>query len=261
MIDLHSHILPELDDGARSWEDALKMAQMAVDDGVTQMVATPHMLPDGTYANRTPQVLAQVDALQQRLQEAGIPLRIVPGGELYIFPQMTRAIEQGELLTYGNQRRYALIELPAHEVPPYTEQTFFELQVMGIKPILAHVERYPALTEDTGRLEEWLERGLLLQVNGRSLLGESGKQVQRAAQELVERHMVHFVASDAHGTSRRPPGLAKARERVEQIAGPELAHAVVSENPRRVLAGEAVLEWEVQKPKRRSWFARILGRE
>lgn len=261
MIDIHSHLLPGLDDGARSWEEMLEMARLAYEDGVRVMAATPHMMWDGVYANRAPQVLERVEEAQRRLEEAGVPLRIVAGGEIYLSPETPAGIQSGAFLTYSDRRRFALVELPSSEVPAYAERIFFECQLQGVQPVLAHPERNPALMSDLERLSSWVERGILLQVNARSLLGESGPRVQEAAESLVERRLVHFVASDAHSTRRRAPGLSEARARIKALAGEEMARVLVEENPRRLLEGETVKVWEPRAPSKRPRFwERLLRR-
>lgn len=263
MIDLHAHILPGLDDGAASWDEFLEMAAACVDDGVRRVVATPHMMPDGQYALTAADVLPVAAEAKERLRRAGIPLALEVAGEIYLAPDLLGRVQAGELLTYPAGRRYLLVELPGYEAPPaFTEQVFFDLQVAGITPVVAHPERYLALSEALfPRLVEWVERGVLFQVNGRSLLGESGPRVQRAAERLLDSHMVHLLASDAHGVTRRPPGLAAARARAAQRVGAAMAAALVEENPRRVLAGEPVVPWEIKRPPQRaSLLARLLRR-
>lgn len=260
MIDLHTHILPGLDDGARDWDESLEMVRISVDDGVQSLAVTPHMLPDGAFANRTGQVLPLLDELKRRVADRGIPLELVAGGEIYISPQTPAGVRAGELLTYGSAGKFALLELPGSEVPPWVESVFFDLQVAGVLPVLAHPERNIAVMKDVDTLVTWVRRGLFLQVNARSLTGESGPKVQRAAEELLERRVVHLLASDTHGPLRRPPGLGKARSRAEAIAGRDVAEALVLQNPRRVLMGEPLLTWEPTAPPRRGILSRILRR-
>jgi len=131
MIDLHSHILPGIDDGAQSWDETLAMARIAVADGVRVMVATPHMMDTGPFANRAPEVLALVAEAQERLKMAGIDLKVVPGGELFLSPETPAGIRSGELLTYANQRRYALVELPGDDVPPLPSRRFLSASWQG----------------------------------------------------------------------------------------------------------------------------------
>ena len=261
LIDVHSHILPGIDDGADSWETAAEMARMWVADGVHTVVATPHMMPGGGYANRRADVMPLVEEANDRFRRLGIPLTVVAGGELYADLELPEQISSGELLTYGDQGRYALVEMPAAEIPPFMEHLLFECQVRRVTPVLAHPERNRGVAADVEAVAAWIERGGLVQVNARSLLGASGIEAKELAEELIRRRMVHLVASDAHSVRRRPPGLADARDRIARIAGPELAQILVSENPRRLLEGEPLVQWEpLPPPKRRTFWARLFGR-
>lgn len=260
MIDIHSHLLPGLDDGAASWDETLAMARLAHQDGVKVMVATPHMMWDGVYANRAPQVLELVEETQKRLARAGVDLKVVAGGEIYLSPETPKGLKSGELLTYGNSRRAVLIEFPGREVPPFAEQAIFDCQLQGLSVILAHPERNPAVMSDLQRVVSWIERGVYLQVNARSLLGESGSWSRESAEELLQRRLVHFVASDAHSIDRRPPGLSQAERRLETLVGKEIAQELVSGNPRRLLEGEAIRVWDPVTPPRRGFFSRLFRR-
>lgn len=260
LIDVHSHILPGIDDGAESWEVATDMARAWVADGVHTVAATPHMMPDGQFANGRSDVLPLVEEANERFRRLGIPLTVVAGGELYAAPDLADRIAGGELLTYGDQGRYALVEMPGAEIPAYMEQILFDCQVRRITPVLAHPERNQGVAADVEWVAAWIERGGLVQVNARSLLGASGGQAQALAEELVKRRMVHLVASDAHSVRRRPPGLAAARERIAQLAGGDMAGILVEENPGRLLAGDALLQWEPLPPEKRGWWRRLLGR-
>lgn len=260
LIDVHSHILPGIDDGADSWETAAEMARMWVADGVHTVVATPHMMPEGAFANRRADVMPLVEEANERLRSLGIPLAVVVGGELYADPGLAGKIASGELLTYGDQGRYALVEMPAAEIPPFMEELLFECQVRRVTPVLAHPERNRGVAADVEAVAAWIERGGLVQVNARSLLGAPGTEAREIAEELIRRRMAHLVASDAHSVRRRPPGLAAARDRIAELAGPELAQILVSDNPRRLLEGEPLIEWEPLPPqKRRGFWARLFG--
>lgn len=259
LIDVHSHILPGIDDGADSWETAAEMARIWVADGVHTVVATPHMMPDGSFANRKANVLPLVEEANDRFRGLGIPLTVVAGGELYTTPDLARRIAGGELLTYGDQGRYALVEMPAAEIPSYMEHLLFECQMRRVTPVLAHPERNRGVAADVEAIAAWIERGGLVQVNAGSLLGASGRQVEALAEELIRRRMVHLVASDAHSVRRRPPGLSAAKARVAQIAGDATASVLVAQNPARLLAGEPLIQWEPLPPERGGWLRRLFG--
>jgi len=154
------------------------------------------------------------------------------------------------------------VELPGDDVPAFAEQALFECQLAGVTPVLAHPERNAVLVHDLDRLAGWVERGVLLQVNALSLVSQSEGLMRRAAEELIERRLVHFIASDAHTTRRRRPGLSRAKKRIAALAGEEMAQILVAENPRLLLSGEPVRVFEPVKPKRRGkLFSRLFGRK
>lgn len=259
MIDIHSHILPGLDDGAEDLAESLEMARIAVADGVTVMVATPHMMPDGPLAIRRDAVMERLAELKQALIDENIPLEVLPGGEVYVGANVSKELDEGSILTCADRGAHILIELPAGEIPTYAEQVLFECRLRRVVPIIAHPERNVRRPLDYERLADWVRKGVLLQVNGRSLLGESGSGVASAARTIVARRMAHFVASDAHSIKRRPPGLSAARRVVEEIAGRSDAAVLFEENPRRLINGEPIHAWE-PAPARRGLFERLLRR-
>lgn len=260
MIDIHSHILPGVDDGAQDSSESLEMARMAVQDGVRTMVATPHMMPDGPMANRRDIVIERLEKLRRALDGHGIPLEVLPGGEVYIGANVPAELERGDLLTCADRGAYVLMELPAGAIPSFAEQVLFECQVRNVVPIVAHPERNVRSPDDLKAFSEWVARGVRLQVNARSLLGESGSAVERAAREIIGRRMAHFVASDAHSPKRRPPGLSAARGVVERMAGRAYAELLFEKNPARAIAGESVEAWKPATPAKRGLFARLLKR-
>lgn len=239
MIDLHSHILSGLDDGAREPERSLEMARVSVADGVTDVVCTPHWVL-GKYDNTRPAILAACDDLRARLAEAGIPLTLWPGAELHVDTSIPERIRSGELLTLADGGKYVLIELPEESLPSNLEEFFWTLQLAGIKPILSHVERNPVLQKDPMRLFRWVEMGLLAQITAASLEQEFSQEILDFSQELIEHRLVHILVSDAHGLNRRSPKLSTARDAVAAIAGEAAARRMTEDIPRRILEGKFV---------------------
>lgn len=197
VVDMHCHILPGIDDGARTWADSLAMAQAAVRAGVTHLVATPHYI-EGTYRNPRATVLALVAELRERLAEAGIPLEVFPGAEAHISPDLPARVKAGEVTTLNDGGRYLLVELPYIEVPSWAEDVLFQLQVQGVTPIIAHPERNRGLQKDPGLLYRWVERGALAQVDAASLSGGYGESARRAAGLMLDHRLAQVAGSDAH---------------------------------------------------------------
>lgn len=239
MIDLHSHMLPELDDGAANWEESLGMARLAVEDGIRAVVCTPHWSV-GVYENSRTVILEKIALFQTKLQAHKIPLEIYPGSELRLDASLPRKIKSREVLTLNDKGLHALIELPGIILSEHVNRFLWELCSHDITPILGHPERNFLLQRQPAKLAAWIEMGVLVQVTGGSLLGQFGRSARDFALKLMQHRMVHIVSTDAHGILRRSPELSAARRLVEQILGEELANRLTYETPKRILHGEAV---------------------
>lgn len=237
MIDLHSHILPGIDDGASDLEVALEMARFAANDGVEVMACTPHFLP-GIYDPSVSDVISRVAQLNDRLIDEGIDLVLVPGCEAHVRPDMIDRLKRAEILGI-HSGMYVLCEAPTSVLPPHLDRLFISMIEVGYIPILAHVERYGWIE----RAEPWVERmarsGVLMQVTAGSLLGDYGRKAQEWSLRFLLDGLVSIVASDAHDTTKRPPGLSKAWRLVSSKIGESEARRIFKEIPERVLLGKA----------------------
>ncbi|MGZ4135512.1 MAG: tyrosine-protein phosphatase [Tumebacillaceae bacterium] len=255
MVDLHCHILPGLDDGAQSLEDALEMARLAVEDGITDIVATPHT-HDGIYLNRQSDVLTAVEQFQRALDEHEIPLRIHPGNEVHVHVELIENVTSFESLTIGNQRKYLLFELPVQTIPSYVDDLLYELQVEGITPIIAHPERNAVLRKEPDRLAKWVEDGAIAQVTAGSLVGTMGERSKAAAEYMVTHRLVHVVASDAHNCGNRKTVVRQAFERLGELSS-QVEVMNFQSNALAILRGETFHKCEPiykQKKKKRFLF-------
>ncbi|MEL1134496.1 CpsB/CapC family capsule biosynthesis tyrosine phosphatase [Desulfitobacterium sp. THU1] len=223
MMDIHSHILPGIDDGASSMDETLGIVRQLQEAGFNTLIATPHVMDGNSYA-KPAEILAATERVKKCILEAGIHVDILPGAENYIFPDMVNWVLEGKLLTLGNTKKYLLVELPLLEIPLYTDHVFFNLQVNGITPVLAHPERYKALSEKPERLLEWAKKGILFQLNLRSLSGKYGPQPLRLAKLLLQNHLIHFIGSDAHRVSRNPFAYKEVLRHLHEIPGEKLCH-------------------------------------
>ena len=237
MIDLHSHILFGIDDGAEDLQMSLDMARRAVEDGVEVMACTPHFLP-GIYDPNPADVRHRVDILNQKLIEEDIDLVVVTGCEAHVRPDMVKRLKAGDLLTI-HTGRHVLCEAPPSILPPHMDRLFMNLISEGYRPILAHVERYRWAHRDPAWVDRVASSGVLMQVTGGSFLGDYGHDAQEFAVKLLERDLVHIVASDAHDVLRRPPGLAKAWDFVVTRRGEDVARRIFRDNPEAILLGSA----------------------
>jgi protein-tyrosine phosphatase len=237
VIDLHCHILPDLDDGAEDWAESIEMAQIAAMDGISGIVCTPHHSP--TFpGNSRDAIMASVGELQTKLREAEIRLDIYPGCELAIDSNLPEKIESGELLSINDSRKIALIEMPVEVIPLNLDKFFRTMRAKGVTPVLAHPERNYPLMKNPSALLEWVQGGIMVQITGASLRGHYGEETRDFCVKLLQHQMVHLVASDSHGPARRMPVLSKARAIAEAIIGPEEAHRIFYEYPVRILRGE-----------------------
>lgn len=243
MIDLHAHILWDLDDGARDPEESLRMAALAVDSGVSHMVATPHCRDGGAGTVRE-----ATGFLRQLLKESGIPLKVYSGMEIFGSLETARLLREGKLLTL-NHSRYPLIEFEfVSDGVPETEILRSVLQA-GYRPLVAHPERYVYAQENPELLNTWVQMGCLLQVNKGSLIGRFGRASRHLALELVDRGMATVVASDAHSPKIRTPWMYDAWDLIAREISPIAAEQLLLENPRRILNNENL---PVLEPE---WFA------
>ena len=239
MIDIHCHLLPGLDDGAKAIEDALGIAQQLHVAGFTTVIATPHVIEGRDYL--TPErILDAVDKLNNTLKERELPLRVFPGAENYIFPDMAKWIAEGKLMTLGNQGKHLLVELPRLDIPHYTDQVFFELQVAGVTPVLAHPERYKRLKEEPERLIEWAKRGVLFQVDLRSLSGHYGPEAKEFGVLMLENRLIHFVGSDAHRVVQSKDAYHRELELLSKQANYEYVETITCHNPKKILDGDPI---------------------
>jgi protein-tyrosine phosphatase len=244
VIDIHSHILPGLDDGAENWEEALAMARLAVADGIRTMVATPHLYPhrmvDRDGLNDKHAILDKVEVLKKELSDAGIPLDIVPGCDVPLCQEALRLLDEDLLLTINDNKRYLLLELPDTAFPPATEDICYQLLSKGITPIITHPERHLIIYEMPEKLERLLHLGCLAQLTASSLLGGFGRKVAKFARQLAKQGYIQVVATDSHGPKRRPPVLGKAVAELARLVGPDEARAMVTTIPEMILRGDPV---------------------
>lgn len=254
MIDLHSHILPGLDDGAANVQEALTMLRIAAADGITVIAATPHA------AHAKPeQIVAAVADLHTLAMREGVPLTIVPGSEMMFAADLAHRYRKGRL-TPLNDTGYLLIELPLQtDWPPFFLEAIFALQVAGALPILAHAERYRAVQQRPAILADAIAAGVLIQVNAPSILGHAGRPARTTADRLLRRRMVHLVASDAHNTTTRPPRVRAALTRVSATIDADYA-AWIRANAARVLTGEVITGPVPTRALRSSWSDRLRRR-
>jgi len=238
MIDLHAHILPGLDDGACDEAEALEMCRIAAAEGVTAIVASPHM--GGGSAVRRQDALSATASLQAAAMRVGIPLRIIPGGDVHAEGDLVARLDAGDFLTIGDEGKYLLVELNHDMVAPGIEDMLFALRLRRLRPIITHPERNPAIQAEPELLRKLVQAGNAAQVTAGSLTGEFGREAERTARLVLRRRMAHFVASDAHSTEKRSPRLRAARRVAEEALGADEASWIFERRPAQVISGAEV---------------------
>jgi len=232
MVDIHCHIIPEVDDGSRSWEMTREMCRIAADDGIRHIVATPHC------NNVYPYDRERYEGLKEKLREASDGrLEFSIGCDFHFsYENITDAIENPGRYSI-NGMRYLLIEFSDYGIPPNVAELVFQFTSRGIVPIVTHPERNPLLVRRPEKVLELVDAGALVQVTANSITGFWGEKARSVAEWLFAQGAVHVVASDAHDPKRRRPVLSEARNALTRMLGEEAAEALVNENPKAIVEG------------------------
>ncbi|HYN77845.1 MAG TPA: CpsB/CapC family capsule biosynthesis tyrosine phosphatase [Lamprocystis sp. (in: g-proteobacteria)] len=267
MIDLHSHLLPGIDDGAPDLATALAMARIAVADGIQVMACTPHIYP-GLYENAGPAIREAVAALQEQLDQADIVLRLTHGADTHIAPDLIAGLRSGRVPSLHDSR-YFLLEPPHHVAPPRLEETVFNLMAAGYVPVITHPERLSWIADRYQVFVELARKGVWMQVTAGSLTGRFGATAKYWGERLLDEGLVHILATDAHDVTRRSPLLAEGRRAAERWVGAAEAEHLVIARPRGILdnrdpqlltsamgGAEAVPPSPVRWSALAKWFAR-----
>lgn len=236
MIDIHSHVLPKIDDGPQSWEETMAMLHQAQEDGISEIAITHHILSNLGYQIENDIVL-KFNELKDRIKRENLKLTVHLGAEIYAQADMEL---HHRISTYNNNRKYFLVEFPMQGIPKFAMERFFEIIMDGMTPIIAHPERNGGVIRNPTRALEFVQRGALLQMNAGSLLGRHGSPVRDTAMILLNSNLIHFCGSDAHNTSSRPMQLRDALFAVAEGWGEERARALFKTNAQKMLAGEPI---------------------
>jgi len=255
MIDLHCHILPGLDDGPKTMEESVEMANAAITDGITHLVATPHS--NSTHFFDYPKIRVLCKELQT---EVGDRLKLATGCDFHMNPENIAALKQQAPRFCVNQKDYLLVEFNEIAIPLAMDQTLHEMHLAGIRPIVTHPERNRLLRLRPERLITWMRHGCYGQVTGGALTGRFGPAAQKDAMRWIEAGLIHFVCSDAHNTTSRPIQLRPAFEVVAKAFGEEKARALFVDNPKAAFEGRdlphvpELQDERVQSPRKRFLF-------
>lgn len=236
MIDLHCHLLPGIDDGPDTLDQALELARLAVANGIRHSVVTPHIHP-GRYENQKSSLEPLLTAFRQALAERDIPLSLSLGGEVRLGMESVALIQQAQVPMLGHENGYdiMLLEFPHSHILPGSDKLVTFLLQRNIRPMIAHPERNKDVMRSLDKILPFLEAGCLLQVTAGSVAGDFGKIARQRSLEMLERGWVAVLASDAHNSKYRPPNLEPGRAAAARIIGQEAANALVSARPASIL--------------------------
>jgi protein-tyrosine phosphatase len=261
MIDLHTHILPGVDDGLNTEDEAVEFARVAQEDGVRTIVATPHC-KEGSWDNTRDDILAAVERLRERLDREGVEVRLEPGAEVHLVPELVQRVGDGRALTLGDNGKTLLLELSLSQYPVELENLIFELKLAGLEVLLAHPERIRYFQEDPARYEAVVRGGAFGQITTGSILGQFGSRAKEYSVELLRKGLVHVLSSDAHDVHRRPPVLSTAFEAIVPLVGAAYARAMTLDVPRALLDGRTpeIPPLEGADLPRKTFFSRFFRR-
>ncbi|EJR93395.1 tyrosine-protein phosphatase [Bacillus cereus] len=239
MIDIHNHILPNVDDGPKDLSESINLIKQAMGIGVQTIVATPHFHPYKYPRNRKKSILKFVDELNSSIKIQGLDskVNILPGQEVYLYDELIEGLDRGDILTINNSGKYLLIEFPMTFHPRYSYKIIEELIKRRIVPIIAHPERHVFFREDKNLLKKYVDLGAIIQINSSSLQNKTNKKINKFARELLEWQCTHVIASDAHNIDLRP--FYKVNVYKNKLKN-ENHYNYIQENARRIIGGKLI---------------------
>ena len=253
-VDIHCHLLPDLDDGAENWQQMLEMARIAVRESIRTIIATPHQL--GSHGQNHGELIRQrTQAVQRRLDQENIDLHVYPGADVRIEESLIEELLSGNVLTLADQGKHVLLELP-HEIYFPLEPVLDALSSIGLTGILSHPERNQGLLHYREPVGTLVEKGCLMQITAGSLMGNFGKSSQEFAEWMITHGLVHLVATDAHGHKSRRPLMRQPFQRIVELSDEETGWNLCSHNGARICLGQTVQARtpSVEPQRREGWF-------
>ena len=226
MIDIHCHIVPNIDDGAKSLNDALEMAKIAYDEGIRKIVNTSHYHPNFEY-KKGKELFESVKEFNNILKLNNLDIEVLIGNELY----------------YSED----IIEFPPIRFPKNIVDIIYEIKIRGYVPILAHVERYKEVQENVNIIYDCIKEGALIQVNSSSIIGKNGKEAERVNEILLNNNMIHFIATDAHSSTRRRPIIRETYDYIVRKYGEQKAEILFIQNPYKVIEDKEI---SIESPRK-----------
>lgn len=247
MIDIHTHILPGMDDGAQDLYDTLEMVRVAEQSGVTAMVATPHCNIPGAFENYfNDYYIETIQKVRDAVHQEQLQVSILPGMEAFGTPELPELLQSGQIMTI-NQSRYLLVEFAFEEEPELVEYVLDKVHRLKIIPVIAHAERYKFVQRNPDMVYHWRKKGYPIQINKGSFQGRFGRSAAETAYLLLNHNLVSVVASDAHSPHMRTPYMANVYEELLMHYPENYIDMLFKENPRRICQNEPILGYEAKR--------------
>lgn len=237
-IDIHSHILPGVDDGAEDMRMSLCMLKIAADNGIRKIILTPHNKP-GRHNEDSEHIAMQGARLQRFCEECKLPIQLYPGNELYYRSDLTERIASGKAMTLADSS-YLLVEFNPMDDYDYIRNGLYQLLAEGYQVILAHAERYESLQNEEGRAKELIGMGIYIQLNAGSIMGSNGFRTKKFARQLLKDKVVHFIATDSHNDKKRGPYLKDCAKYLQKKYGKDYVKLLLHDNPAHILTNERI---------------------
>lgn len=253
MIDIHSHILPKVDDGSKDLEESIEMAKIYLENGINKVIATPHYIEgwDNTFKEKNLEIL---EILKKALYQRGLDLDIYLGNEIYTTMDILEHLEEGKASSLNNTR-YVLIELPMFDIPLFIEDLIYELLLKGYVPIIAHPERNAKIIENPNLLYTFIKKGALAQLNLPSLEGKYGDRIKSTGETLIKHNMIHFIGTDAHSKDKRSPRVKKSLNLLKLMVDKETYNRITYLNGIKLLEDEEIIvDSPIEYKKEKNFF-------
>jgi protein-tyrosine phosphatase len=262
VFDIHYHLLFDIDDGPKTIEDSIALAEASIAEGVTHIVCTPHS--NDKYKFNPDLNRERMEMISERL---GGRITLGLGCDFHLSYENIDNLYKDRARFTINGNQYLLVEFPDFGIAANMASTFYEMTASGIVPIITHPERNPTLIQDPRRLGEWIRLGCLVQITAASLIGRFGQRSQAMSHDLLKKNWVHIIASDAHSVQRRSPAMSRAYQALQAQYGQQIADRLCLENPRAVYFGETLAEqpepedvYDAYKPAKRGFFSKLFGK-
>jgi len=219
LIDIHNHIIWDVDDGAKSLEESIEMAKIAEEDGIHKIIATPHYMED-SYCAKKEEIQFKINVLNESIKKEKINIEILEGHEVFLTVDIIDKIQENEVMTLNNSK-YILIEFSLMNIPQNAEKIINNIMKQGYRPIIAHPERINSVVSNPDSIIPFIEMGCLTQITSGSILGLFGSKIKKTAEEMIVKNMAYIIASDGHNTKVRKPKISKAYKRITELTDDE----------------------------------------